>query len=850
MKFILNKDTLDITENQIPNSGSINYYEAEVEFDESWNNLTIEAVLVNSAEEIANSVAVINNKFFIDRKIRGAYKIGFVGYTFDGDKKNYQISTNLKSICIKKGAGEIETENENLPSPTEWEIYVAQIKSIVSDIEGLSESLINQVSEVERKLADGEFNGTDGKDGITPTIGEDGNWYLGEQNTGKPSRGEKGETGQDGKDGQDGKNYEITQKDYEAIAKVVDVPHNTSQLTNDSGFITKEVDNLTNYTDTDTLNNDFAKKEEIPDTSNFITKDVTDLANYTDTETLNNRFAKKEDIPDTKSLITKNTEQDKAIDNLKNKDTELEGALQELQKKDTSIDEEIKNITAKNEEQDSDISNIKEEQKTQNTQIEANRFKSEQNSSEIDSLKTKDLEKDKAIENLTNKVEEIAKFKGHVYTIRRKISENTATTWERLDDAKDMVANATKDGGVVRNDFDNVSPWKDIISFNLDLATGKKKAYFGDADFKFNGENGDVYTHIPTFWYKIWKENDYIYASIADYARSGYAEMKEFDIQRYHGSITSDGKIHSYSGLIPSYDKTLPAFRTLAQALGKDYCLLDWRYFAIQLLYLVEYADYNSQSTLGNGMTNFRLNGVDVALVAENNVNKFVVNTTGGNAFVVGQTISIGSKAATFEVAEGREITAITDYDKDSIVGKEITFDGDPVNIALKNVIWSSPQREGGCDVLGMKSGCIVNDGKHGVIYRGIENFIGNICNWVDGLNINEYEAYICYNPEFYDCNKYDAPYEKIGYVDASEGGYIKKLGFDINNPLIQLPTEIGGSSSTGIADNYYTSTGDNSAFVGGTVYHGEYAGFWCWFLNASSSKSYWTAGARVLKYQ
>lgn len=46
--------------------------------------------------------------------------------------------------------------------------------------------------------------GDPGKDGITPTIGSNGNWYLGEEDTGKPSRGEKGEKGDPGKDGVNG----------------------------------------------------------------------------------------------------------------------------------------------------------------------------------------------------------------------------------------------------------------------------------------------------------------------------------------------------------------------------------------------------------------------------------------------------------------------------------------------------------------------------------------------------------------------------------------------------------------------------------------------------------------------
>lgn len=40
--------------------------------------------------------------------------------------------------------------------------------------------------------------GAPGKEGITPTIGPNGNWYLGEEDTGKPSRGETGQQGTPG----------------------------------------------------------------------------------------------------------------------------------------------------------------------------------------------------------------------------------------------------------------------------------------------------------------------------------------------------------------------------------------------------------------------------------------------------------------------------------------------------------------------------------------------------------------------------------------------------------------------------------------------------------------------------
>lgn len=46
--------------------------------------------------------------------------------------------------------------------------------------------------------------GTNGTNGITPTIGDNGNWYLGTEDTNKPSRGIQGEPGQAGANGQNG----------------------------------------------------------------------------------------------------------------------------------------------------------------------------------------------------------------------------------------------------------------------------------------------------------------------------------------------------------------------------------------------------------------------------------------------------------------------------------------------------------------------------------------------------------------------------------------------------------------------------------------------------------------------
>ena len=62
-----------------------------------------------------------------------------------------------------------------------------------------------------KKLNSGELKGEpgeDGENGITPTIGDNGNWYLDTLDTGKPSRGEKGDQGEKGEKGDAGMSYE------------------------------------------------------------------------------------------------------------------------------------------------------------------------------------------------------------------------------------------------------------------------------------------------------------------------------------------------------------------------------------------------------------------------------------------------------------------------------------------------------------------------------------------------------------------------------------------------------------------------------------------------------------------
>lgn len=448
-------------------------------------------------------------------------------------------------------------------------------------------------------------------------------------------------------------------------------------------------------------------------------------------------------------------------------------------------------------------------------------------------------------------IDEAVSKKGNLYGIKRKVNDNTSPAWERIGDSIGLVAKATKNGETVQNDFDSRYPWSEIISYNYDVIKKKINAYYGDPTFKFDGTNGEVLTRIPEFYWKREIINGYEYIYIADYAIAGFNKSEEFSVGRYDACIDEDGKLHSYSGYSPSTNKNITQHRDAAKLLSDEFCMIDYRYFMLQMLYLVEYANYNSQSQLGNGIIGIRYNANDKAIIAQERTNTIVIATN--DYFKVGQQIAIGTTVDGVSICKDRTITKITEYSKDTTEGTAITFDGDPVNIAIGNIIHACAQKEGGCDSLGMKSGCLANDSQHAVIYRGIENIFGNVFNWIDGLNIQNYQAYICRNPKEYISDKFEVPYIKLGYVNCNEKDmYIKKLGFDEKNPDIALPIEIGGGagSSSGMCDFYYSSEGNRVALVGGHFFNGSNAGLWCWVCYLSSVTSYLTCGARLLKHQ
>lgn len=135
-------------------------------------------------------------------------------------------------------------------------------------------------------------------------------------------------------------------------------------------------------------------------------------------------------------------------------------------------------------------------------------------------------------------------------------------------------------------------------------------------------------------------------------------------------------------------------------------------------------------------------------------------------------------------------------------------------------------------------------DGKTAVQYRGIENPWGNVWEWVDGINFNNYAPVICTDPTKY-ADDTTTNYTVAG-VPLGGSGSTKTLGISTNLPWAYLPREPGGSETTYIPDSMNSSSEWKVLMVGGSRGNSSAAGLFCFHAGNSSSSSGVSIGTRL----
>ena len=140
-------------------------------------------------------------------------KISLVAAVNEAMKKGGAVDeAEIRRIVDEYLTANPPTVTETDPTVPAWAKQPQKPAYTASEVGAISQEDLQEATNeaLAQAKASGEFNGQDGKDGadgqdgITPTIGENGNWYLGNTDTGKPSRGEPGQSGADGQPGSDG----------------------------------------------------------------------------------------------------------------------------------------------------------------------------------------------------------------------------------------------------------------------------------------------------------------------------------------------------------------------------------------------------------------------------------------------------------------------------------------------------------------------------------------------------------------------------------------------------------------------------------------------------------------------
>ena len=418
-------------------------------------------------------------------------------------------------------------------------------------------------------------------------------------------------------------------------------------------------------------------------------------------------------------------------------------------------------------------------------------------------------------------------------------------TLTRLNAGRGAVVNLGVDSTKVLNEFDSSSlflDWEEVTDTLGNVFIRIPKTYLKKEDT----------TDYKT-WFASRRRFDGCYLPWCFWDFDNGVELDYIDVGKHLASLGAGNKLESKPNVYPAVNINIVNFRTYAQNNNvgglNGYQQLDIHVIdLLHTLFYIEQATLNSQSKVA-GYTSGQYVTTHTALATESGANRILLTNAQGALYEVGQSISVGTSLGGNQIFYGRTITS-KDVDAPSAGQTAINFDGAPVNITTGNIVYNTGYKTGFSTNIASSVGSINSNssGKHPFVWHGIESLFGDVFQFVDGANINEYQTWVCKDAKSYASNVFTSPYEQLGYVNANADGYIKALGFDENYPFANFPTETGGSTTTYYSDYYYRNTGQRIAHVGGYWISRSNAGLSYWVLVDTSSTAGVIIGARLLK--
>lgn len=160
---------------------------------------------------------------------------------------------------------------------------------------------------------------------------------------------------------------------------------------------------------------------------------------------------------------------------------------------------------------------------------------------------------------------------------------------------------ATSVDGDGYSPFDNIMPWAGMKRYNI---IDGEVAYSQD-DSGFSQTDYDTVVYIPEFYFRAKKDTNAKRWTweISPTEQDGFE--KHPGSGRYVGRYHTNGRataMSTKSGIQPLVNNPQTNFRKYSHNKGDKWYMLDLAsWSAIQMLYLVEYANFDSQTTLGTG---------------------------------------------------------------------------------------------------------------------------------------------------------------------------------------------------------------------------------------------------------
>ncbi|MBT3381398.1 MAG: hypothetical protein HN742_39270 [Lentisphaerae bacterium] len=396
-----------------------------------------------------------------------------------------------------------------------------------------------------------------------------------------------------------------------------------------------------------------------------------------------------------------------------------------------------------------------------------------------------------------------------------------------VDEVADYLAPCERLGlarGLDAHDFDDVFPYRAMKRCNVLEREGASAlvTYEGESGFSLDGRNGNVFVEIPKHYVRRYRADGYEYRYVSAGQLPGFVvdpafvedgrELDRIYVSAYEACIR-DGKMWSISDVYPTTDCTRPQYRAYARANGIGYGILDLRTLnMLQNLFLVEYAERDSQGALGRGWGKIHqpAKGMLRCTLAETGVNRIVVSdwrATLIQRFFIGSAIQMVDYETHRVLVTGRTIVRV-DLDTPGPGRTAVYFDGAPLDTTTGMVLGGAAQKTGWANALTVPSGHTANNGggrdasyRNAVRYRHIENLWGNVWHFIDGLNLRDGVSYACSSMRNYESGVTTGSYVQVARKQAIQtdngtvGGdrerhYMKNLVFDPRLPGLALPED------------------------------------------------------------